>query len=252
MKFITVTTTGNNILCANMINSLRNHSDLPVVVYCADGAREELEFNHEMPDGVELRELNSDIKEHNCYGTDNFINISFKKIEALYNEIIENETGDFVLVDTDVVFMSDPAEQLLEIMRNTDFEMVFQTDRPTGQHICTGFFYVRNNDNVKNFLEEYLSVVPHAKETESHKTEWKEVHDQTLMNWILLEKMQINTKVKWTTFPTSFATNGHLYFSVNERHGSETVVHANFCVGQRDKLERLKTNNLWFMGDSDE
>ena len=252
MKFITITTTGNTVFCMNMITSLRNHSDLPVVVYCADGAREELEFNYDIPDYVELRELNSDIKEHNRYGTDNFINISFKKIEALYNEIIENDTGDFVLVDTDVVFTSDPSEKLFEIARTTNFEMVFQTDKPTGQHICTGFFYVRNNDNVKNFLEEYLSLVSHAKETESHKTEWKEVHDQTLMNWILLGKMQINKDVRWTTFPTSFATNGHLYFSVSERHGSETVVHANFCVGQEIKLERLKTNNLWFMGDSDE
>ena len=251
MKLVTVTTTGNTIFCANMITSLRMHSNLPIVVYCSSGAKEELENTFDIPNEVELKNLDCEIQEHNSYGTDNFINISFKKIEALRKELEENNC-DFTMVDTDVVFEQDPKYLLLNLKINTDYDLVFQTDLPTGQNICTGFFYIRNNEQVKKFLDDYISIIPRMKEIEKHKTEWKELHDQALMNMIFDGRINLNTNVKWTTFPTSIATNGHLYFSLNETSEEEVVIHCNFAVGKRDKLNRLKSKDLWFMGDSNE
>ena len=248
-----MTTTGNTRMCANMIYSLRQFSDTPVVIYCDNEAKIELKKDIGNKTNVEIKETNCTVKNYNEYGSDNFVELCFKRIEHLISEL-ENTDEDFIMIDTDVAFTGDPTGHL-ELVQLSDYDFVFQTDHPVGSVICNGFFYIRNNQKTIEFFKKFLILSKSFREYEKG-LEHKEIHDQYLMNKILVDHhpqgRELNSMVKWTLFPVSFATNGHLYFSVNETFGSEIVVHCNFCVGEKTKIERLKSKNLWFMGDDDE
>ncbi len=238
-------------MCANMIYSLRRFSDVPVVVYCDDEAQKELKAYIGNTTNVEIKNTDCKVKNFNHYGSENFVELCFKRIEHLIDDL-KNTSDDFVMVDTDVVFTSDPMGHLEIIKYKTDYDFVFQTDRPTGSTICNGFFYIRNTERIVNFFTKFLHLSVFFREKENG-ADHREIHDQFLMNQILIYDFplgrELNSMVKWTLFPTSFATNGHLYFSVNEVHGSEIVIHCNFAVGKQDKVKRLKSKNLWFMGE---
>lgn len=254
MKLFTMTTTGNTRMCANMIHSLRQFSDTPVLVYCDDEAKLELENYIGNKNNIEIKETNCGIKNYNEYGSDNFVELCFKRIEHLITEL-ENSNEDFVMIDTDVAFAGDPTGHLELVQKLSDYDFVFQTDQPVGSTICNGFFYIRNNQKTIEFFKKFLILSKSFRENEK-TIKNKEIHDQYLMNQILVNNhpqgRELNSMVKWSLFPVTFATNGHLYFSVNETFGSELVVHCNFCVGEKIKIERLKSKNLWFMGDDDE
>lgn len=250
IKFLTITTEDNHKFCANMIKSLRDFSDCPVVIYCDKKTFDKTNSLIESCNvNVEHKDFDFGTSNYTHYGKKEFVDVTFKKYDVIVAEL-KSSSDDVVLIDTDIAFKGNPMDVLVST-KNSDYDLVFQTDSPVGTPICTGFFYVRNSEKNINFFEGCIKNVPVFRGND--ESEWLERHEQLMMNSVLHSNYnQLNTNMKWTLFPVSFATNGHLYFSTNQRIGTEVVIHTNFCVGQGIKKERLESDNLWFMGDIDE
>ena len=248
MKYITFTTKGSLRLCENFLLSTRNVGiESDVTVYCLD----QESFNkidRDFSCGVELFSVDVSDDFHE-YGKDDFRRVTEAKVQIILNAIQDNES--LVYSDCDIVFTKDPTELILaaEDMVSKDYnvDIFFATDHPH-MTICTGFMYIKNNENVHALFKKYfeLSFLYGQKESSF-------MYDQEIINQILGNQM-LEEKVVWSIYPPPFVVNGDLYWNepldkgnYKFRTGNEVVIHCNFVVGEENKINRLKQANLWYV-----
>lgn len=232
------TNNGSVDLCYNMILSLRRFTDETIVVYCLD------EFSHNYLNEKNIKNIQLNTKylfKENYweYGTQEFKQIMFIKLRCLI-DALNTFVDNIFFIDADVYFANSPVERIYK-EENSNYSLVCQTDRPVGSRWCAGVMFMRNNQEIKELLTEAIQLSEQLFRIKNDSGEW---HDQTILNHILARG---NNKVN--CFETSFATNGHLYFSNNgpkERLG-QTIIHANFCVGTKQKIDWFKSENMWLL-----
>ena len=162
----------------------------------------------------------------------------FLKLRSLidtFNEFSDN----LFFIDADVYFANSPCETIKQTEDSLTFDIVCQTDKPVGSVWCAGVMFLRNNEPIKQLLAEAIQI---SEKLANIKTDNGEAHDQAILNHLLS-----GGKYKVGCFNTTFATNGHLYFSDSgpkERLG-QSIIHANFCVGREQKIKFFKLENMW-------
>lgn len=238
MKYVTFTNSGSIELCHNMILSLRKFTDEDIMIYCLDESSVQY-LNEKQFNNVTINTKFSFKEKYWEYGTQEFKNIMFIKLKCLL-DILNTYTDTIFFIDADVFFANSPCERLKQEEQD-EYSLICQTDRPSGSRWCAGVMMMKNNEEIKSLLNEAIHISEQLKNIKNDSGEW---HDQTILNHILARG---NNKVK--CFETTFATNGHLYFSNNgpkERLG-QTIIHANFCVGTQQKIDWFKSESMWLI-----
>jgi len=243
MKYITFTNNGSIRLCENFLLSTRSVGiEEDIVVYCLD----EESYNR-VRDNYKCEVKFFDIgveKTFHEYGRNQFRRITEAKVQIILRELQDDDS--LVYTDCDVVFREDPSEFILDVDReikenNKDIDIYFASDEPF-MHICTGFMYLKNRENVHELFKKFFELSTFYGRTGSDC-----MYDQEITNQILKEN-SLKNNITWATYPTTFVKNGHLYW--NESHsrtGSEVVVHVNFTIGEENKINRLREANLWYI-----
>jgi len=238
MKYVSFTNNGSLELSYNMILSLRKFTDEEMIMFCLDDESENF-FIEKNIKNVTVKTSYKFKSNYWDYGTQEFKLIMFIKLKCILdtlNEINEN----IFFIDSDVFFAKDPTEKLKQIENDTH-DMICQTDRPVGSRWCAGVMLLKNNNTIKQLFQEAIQIANNLAQIKTDSGEW---HDQAILNHILARG-----DIKLNTLETTFATNGHLYFSNNgpkERLG-QTIIHANFCVGTQQKIEWFKSENMWII-----
>lgn len=237
MKYITFTNSGSMDLCHNMIVSLRRFTEDDIIVFCLDPTSKEY-LQSQNISNITLNSKYQFQENYHNYGTQEFKQIMFLKLRSLidtFNEFSDN----LFFIDADVYFANSPCETIKQTEDSLTFDIVCQTDKPVGSMWCAGVMFLRNNESIKQLLTEAIKI---SEKLANIKTDMGEAHDQTILNHLLIDH-----KYKVGCFDTTFATNGHLYFSdfgPKERSG-QSIIHANFCVGREQKIQWLKSENMW-------
>mgnify|MGYP003134211264 CR=1 FL=1 len=99
--------------------------------------------------------------------------------------------------------------------------------------------YPKNKESVQRLFNEYFI---HNKQYDEIKDE--HMFDQEIINAILQNNQ---TNITYGVYPVGFVSNGHVYFSESNRTGNEYVVHVNFTIGKKEKINRLKEADLWYV-----
>ena len=239
MKYVTFTNNGSVELCHNMILSLRRFTEEEIIVFCLD------ESSKQYLQEKNINNLNINTKylfkeKYWEYGTQEFKQIMFIKLRCLLDILTSYKDDNVFFIDADVFFAKCPSNRL-HIEEQSEYSLICQTDRPVGSRWCAGVMLLKNNEEIKSLLTEAIKISEQLSNIKNDSGEW---HDQTILNHILARG---NNKVK--CFETTFATNGHLYFSNNgpKERLDQTIIHANFCVGIQQKIDWFKSENMWLL-----
>tara|TARA_R100001443_G_scaffold117202_1_gene140426 strand:- start:540 stop:1298 length:759 start_codon:yes stop_codon:yes gene_type:complete len=246
MKYITFTNKGSLDICKNMLLSARNVGiEKDITVYTLD------EFsNQELSEfECELKSFDSGIsEEYHSYGTREFKSLMTTKIKIILNEL-ESE-DNFVYMDCDIVFKHNP-EELMKIADDSvrgeyDINIFFSNDSLVFEshgepnELCAGFMNIKNIKGTKEFFTKI-----HELATLSIKNSNPDACDQIIMRTLLSQQMVPN--FNYALYPCSFITNGHHYFSQRKTTGNECVIHCNFRMGTRDKINSMKDTDIWYL-----
>jgi hypothetical protein len=244
MKYITFTNKGSLEICKNMLVSARNVGiEKDITVYTLD------EFsNNELSEfECELKSFDSGISgDYHSYGSKEFKSLMTTKIIL---EELETR-NNFVYTDCDVVFKHNPEEVLKSaddiISQDYDINVFFANDSLVFEshgepnEVCAGFMNIKNIKGTKEFFAKIYEV---ARITMNDSN--PDSCDQIIMRNILVNN--IIPDFNYAIYPLSFITNGHHYFSVKNTTGNECVVHCNFKMGTRDKINNMKEEGIWYL-----
>lgn len=128
-------------------------------------------------------------------------------------------------IDTDVVFLKNPEEHLVNIKRPT-----FQIDYPA-KCACTGLMYFPDHQ----FSEEIIENLG------SQNTE----DDQLICNRFLKTDQMTN---KFDYFNSDkYPNGGYFYDAKGTPIQNVTMLHCNYIVGIENKINRLKQTGIWYL-----
>jgi len=245
MNLVTFTTSGSLKVCKNLLlNARKFNIEKNFSVYCLDEESflEIDKFNCK----TKLFKIDDIGEGFQEYGRGNFRRVTEAKIQIILRELKDNDS--LIYTDCDVAFRKNPTDIIIKSMeqaKRDNIDIIFASDSPS-MLICTGFMCVRNTDNVHRLFKEYFRL---SQEYGVHKNE--HMFDQEIIFQILSTDSNY-FNMKWGIYPTEFIKNGHLYWSCSQRTGDEIIVHANFTIGEKNKIDRLKEANVWFIEEKKE
>lgn len=233
LTFFTVTNSGYMNMTLNCIESLKKlRINIKFKVHCLD--KECYEKLKEKHDQVYLHE--DLIKEESIFSDKNWSFLTMKKLDIMYKEL---ETSKYVLfTDGDIVFENpyfiiDPYRKMLE----NDLELYVQDEHPING-ICSGFYIIKSNDNVKNLFSKD-SLIKHLGENKN---------DQDFIN-----KLIQGNKIKSKRMPKEQYSNGRYYYDVlskkNYKDYENYIIHFNWLKGGESKRNKMVQYKKWYMGD---
>lgn len=167
------------------------------------------------------------------FASDGWNRTTQRKFEFLLEEMA-NATHEDIMIfsDIDIQFFQPP--QLFAERALVGSDIVFQNDYYG--HACTGFFYFRNNEKVREFILKAIEEIP----------KWRD--DQEAVN-----KMIVNQgyDIQYALLPKEFFTYGSFY---NHWEGQDdfplpknmVMHHANWVKGIESKIKLLRVvRNLY-------
>jgi hypothetical protein len=231
MKFVTFLNSGCIDFCKNMLFSAQkvgiNLSDFYIA--CLDKKSFE-EIGKYIPNTFIYTDCN--ISSYRCWSEK--INTEFRQImkhKFLIVKKIYEKHKNLCYLDTDIVFLKNPI-QILKDKSN----ILFQSDLP-GLPLCAGFFVLNDSKRCNDFMND--------KELEEMIKNYSSNGDQIIFNIIADKKyrdcIEILSEEK---FP-----NGHVFYEKNIKDKAY-IVHNNWIVGKKLKIQYMKNNNLWFLNEN--
>ena len=221
MKFLTFLNSGCLDICLNMLKSAENvgiNMD-DFIIACMDKEAYESLSSYK---GAFLY-MDQNLKEYQDWTFNS--NSGFRNIvKHKWNIInqVHKENPNLMWVDTDIVFKENP----VEILTGHE-EVLFQTDAP-GSTICTGFMVFNETKECRKLVEECASD--------------DSADDQLIMNEIALTKYNDYVALlSEDLFP-----NGNVYYQQGKKENA-MVVHNNWMVGVKTKINKFKEEGLWFI-----
>ena len=109
--------------------------------------------------------------------------------------------------------------------------------------MCAGFFAIKYNNKCLNCLKYAKKLM--KDNWDNRKWDNGGGADQKAMNIAIK-----NNKLKVGTFDLIDYANGSRYFNnLNSTYKNHIpkIVHNNYIIGTKNKIERFKKNNLWFI-----
>lgn len=175
-------------------------------------------------------------KEIGAFG---FRDQAYKKMMAQRPAIIHRllKSGlNIIFSDVDVVWRKNPIPYFHKQFKNDHGEDVHIIAQPDGPWLCAGFVIYR-------FFPETIAHVDLWRKG----LEGKESRNQLLFN-DLIKRPDLNIRAE--ALPSKYFPDGISYFHhmSEEERNEAVVVHNNFVVGYRKKVQRFKKFGLWVVG----
>jgi hypothetical protein len=184
-------------------------------------------------EGVEIR---TDLMGDNVYAeeadfkTKAFARIMVAKVQAL--EIMSRE-GFFVFyMDTDIVLLRDPIENYFKLPPR---RIYMQSDRPDFRlfpsNHCAGVIFMAPSTHTADIMKKAYDLVIHMKADS--------MHDQEVLNSILTDV--------GTLSPGGYPNGKRFFEKRSDCWERPVLVHNNWIVGLKSKVQRFKDHGLWFI-----
>tara|TARA_B100000424_G_scaffold244013_1_gene213989 strand:- start:12249 stop:16142 length:3894 start_codon:yes stop_codon:yes gene_type:complete len=233
-KMITLTNDGYQTLTHNLLISMKSLGiEKELKLYCIGNKcydffkehypENELVLieneNKEMNEWVQYKSIQNPDEE----GKKKWSNITSYKIKCIHKELFHN---DVIFVDGDIVFERNPIYFLVNAARNN--ELVIQNDNCPNEkkQFCTGFFYMKSNDNTKNITNI------------DHITEWSEFRNDQQYLRLFEDKLKVEY------LPLDGFPNGMHWRKNNPPY--PYIIHFNYDVSHQ-KINRIKRYNKWYV-----
>lgn len=170
------------------------------------------------------------------YGSQEFIDICYRKLEILRIELRDSES--ILYTDVDVVFRRDPRADLDQHL--CDFDAVFQREEPgglrqQGPHLwCAGFYAMRPTDATKRLVRP---------REHGERNRWPRLTDQGLIGTRLLTAPSI---ARVDLLPPELYPSGWYQLHSTLR-ADRFICHYNWSVTLESKIARMKAEGDWFL-----
>lgn len=239
--FFTITNYGYILYTLNLLKSLEKFSlDKSILIICFD-----------TKSFLKLSELNynvflykNELGEFCKWKDRDFGFIRYFKLKIMYKILKDN--FNFLYTDSDIVFLKDPIDKLLEWEEDVKHDIYIQNDtlnNDSFENLCSGFLYVKStNDILESFNYKNKSNIKKFLLKEEYEN-----YDQTYINSYIKYKNTIQI------LPLDNYSNGKYFTSKNKEIIKDEIVlvHMNHFIGN-DKLNQFKKYNLWYINKEDE
>jgi len=217
MKVISITNYGTIEITLNLIKSIEN-LNYDYIIYTLDDKVES-----------ELKSLNKKTKLHsklfdcdyNSFSTLVFNQICKEKIKVICDQLASCEE-DVLYLDSDVVLLRDISQYIDDNIN--DFNFLIQYD----ELVCPGCIYIKNTEESKIFFNHLYDIIDPTYRDDQH-------YINTILDTINYGKLDRSL------YPT-----GKTYFT-EKVQVNPYLVHNNYLIGNNDKINRFKENNMWFI-----
>lgn len=169
----------------------------------------------------------------NKFRKGNWHNITKRKFEIIYNELLYNKFVCFT--DGDIVFNNDNfINYCLNYIENND--MVIQNDTlfdSNHTNLCSGFMFIKSN-------EKTIDIFNPINIKKDIQPGWG---DQKYVN-------KIKSKLKYKTLPLELFPNGKYYYRDQSKdlleYKEPMMIHFNWTKGNKKK-KKMKKYNKWYI-----
>jgi hypothetical protein len=242
LVFISVFNFGAIEMAKNHLISLRNAGIENHRSYVTDS--ESFEIIKSLGYPVYLIQNDDIVKDKSNFGTIEFNNMSYVRYHVILQ--LFEKGYDVWYMDVDTVVLKDLTYIYLQCKKINSLCTIFQTDLVSP---CTGCMLLMNKSATIDFVK---TVISYRK---------NEANDQEVVRYIIRNnEMSFN----YEEFSTSMFPNGLLYFDdeivkcedvfkeikdeyVSIENKDTHFVHANWIVGDENKINALKKYGLWFI-----
>ena len=226
----------------NCIQTLKNQKlDDKLIVTALDD--EAYEYISKLNVKTEKRKTN--LKNEANFGTKDFYEIMYSKLETI-EKCLHKYKSTILYTDTDIVFLKDISSDITSFNKS-NYDIIFQNDTrefddKDKNNMCAGFFAIKYNDKCLKCLKYAKKLM--KDNWDNRKWDNGGGADQKAMNIAI--KL---TKCNVDTFHLMDYANGSRYFTLNHKFKNYTpkIIHNNYIVGTKNKIERFKKYNLWFI-----
>jgi hypothetical protein len=222
IAFITLTNNGYTEYTLNCLKSLDIiNCKVPLIAYCIGNEC----FEKLSQSGYRCKLLNDNTNTNfQTFRTGNWSNITFKKFEIIYENLLNN---NFICItDGDIVFENNNFYNYL-LDNIGDNDIICQTDG--NDIICSGFMFIKSNPNTLNLFN------PDRMKDKSNQLGWD---DQVYLN-------DIKHLLKYKLLPLNLFPNGDYYYK-NYKTLTPYLIHFNWTLGHMKK-QKMKEFNKWYL-----
>jgi lipopolysaccharide biosynthesis glycosyltransferase len=246
--FISVFNEGCIELAKNHLESLKRAGITNYVAYVTDQESYNKLINNYNVVYLSNSQITNDKKDFN---SEDFNKLSYLRYYVIQKYLEANQPVWYLDVDTVVLKnLNKKYVELLETYKNYHLDGLFQSDINS---ICTGCMCLFPTENIKQLVNTII------------KEKLGNANDQMLLNYLVNEKKHPLSfaLLECTEFPI-----GYLYFNnqyvvpvdsslskvIEKKNEYESIpnkdthfVHANWIIGNENKIKSLKEYNLWFV-----
>jgi hypothetical protein len=169
----------------------------------------------------------------------NWSNITYRKFEIIYENLLKKEYKYVCITDGDIVF-ENPNFLNYCIDNIKDYDILFQNGNCDLEiksnfngELCSGFMFIKSNDKMISVFN------PNNVTSHINENGWD---DQKYLN-------EIKSSIKFDVLPINLFPNGHYFYN---KIGWKNVnpypylIHFNFCIGH-DKKRKMKLYRKWYI-----
>lgn len=222
----------------NFIENLKliNFKD-KIIIACLDEESynkldniEDLDFKIEL-----ILYQDEELKKFQSWGSKNYKRIVFKKLDIYFDILNRYPEKDIVYIDLDIYLFMNPIPHLIQYVKNNPkYDIYFQCDESEKVCVkckaCSGFMYIRNNDNTKKIFN-WRNI---CSEEEAYKFTGNQQYLYKYMDKF----------VKWTTLSRVLYPNGVFIENIPK---DALILHYNFLEGENQKMFHMIKNGHWLI-----
>ena len=164
-------------------------------------------------------------------GKKKWADITSYKFNAIHKEL--SKGNNIVFIDGDIVFEKNPCAYINELIaENPSVEFIVQNDSGSSDNdrlMCTGFFYMRANENMKKICN-FENITNEISKFQNDQQYLRKQHN----------------KMKHMYFQLNQFPNGMFYRT--QKPIDPYIIHFNYDVGH-GKINRMKRFNKWYKSD---
>lgn len=192
---------------------------------------------------VKVENKKTNLEKEANFGTKQFFKIVMHKFKIIRNHLLKYNI--VIYSDSDIVFLKNITNDINDF-KKSKYDIMIQDDSNNfnnSTNLCTGFIFFKSNKKNLNLINNIINNMKHS--YNKLKNNNNGLADQKFFNK-LLKKHKINVKLlDLKDYP-----NGARYFdnyNLKYKNYKPKIVHNNYIIGTKNKIERFKKYNLWFI-----
>ena len=198
---------------------------------------------------VKVENKKTNLEKEANFGTKQFYDIMIYKIKILH-DLLKKNKKTVVYSDTDIVFLKNITNDINDFTNSND-DIAIQNDYNSfndtnTDNLCAGFMFLKPTKTTFKLLDKVLFLLNKYKNN-INKLNQGGGADQRALN-IAIKDLNPNLKIlDLKDYP-----NGARYFNNIDtiyKDYKPKIVHNNYIIGTKNKIERFKKYNLWFLNN---